>query len=76
MRNAMSSDDLGNEANSDRTQLSTRVPDLSLEDAEGLVRRLYGIDGAARLLTSERDQNFRLVTASGDAYLLKVSNPS
>lgn len=72
----MSSDDLGNEANSDRTQLSTRVPDLSLEDAEGLVRRLYGIDGVARLLTSERDQNFRLATANGDAYLLKVSNPS
>lgn len=72
----MSSNDLGDEANSDRTQLSTRVPDLSLEDAEALVHRLYGIEGAARLLTSERDQNFHLATASGDAYLLKISNPS
>ena len=72
----MSSNDLGNEVIRDSTQLSTRVPDLSLEEAEVLARRLYGIDGAARLLTSERDQNFRLVTASGDAYLLKISNPS
>lgn len=72
----MSSYDLGNEANSDRTQLSTRVPNLSLEEAEELAHRLYGVDGVARLLTSERDQNFRLVAASGDAYLLKISNPS
>jgi hydroxylysine kinase len=63
-------------ASQDSAQLSTSVPDLSLEQVEALARRLYAIDGSAELLTSERDENICLRTADGKAYLLKISNPS
>lgn len=56
-------------------QLSSSVPDLSLGEAAELAARLYGIHAKAELLTSERDENFRLVAADGSAYLLKISNP-
>jgi hydroxylysine kinase len=56
-------------------QLSSSVPDLSLADAADLAARLYGLHAVAQLLTSERDQNFRLVTADERTYLLKISNP-
>jgi Ser/Thr protein kinase RdoA (MazF antagonist) len=63
-------------APSNGAQLSTSVPDLSLADAAELAARLYGIHATAELLTSERDENFRLVAADERAYLLKISNPS
>jgi hydroxylysine kinase len=56
-------------------QLSSGVPDLSLAEAADLAARLYGIQATAELLTSERDENFRLVAADERAYLLKISNP-
>ena len=58
------------------SQLSTRVPDLAAEEAEALATRLYGIAGKAELLTSERDQNFRIKAEDGSSRLLKISNPS
>lgn len=58
------------------SQLSTSVPDLATAEAETLAARLYGIVGEAELLTSERDQNFRIAAADGSSYLLKISNPS
>jgi Ser/Thr protein kinase RdoA (MazF antagonist) len=58
------------------TQLSSSVPDLSLADAAQLAVRLYGIHGRPELLTSERDENFRLVAADERVYLLKISNPA
>src|SRR5688572_27245376 len=64
------------DAPSNGAQLSTSVPDLSLADAAELAARLYGIHATAELLTSERDENFRLVAADERAYLLKISNPS
>ena len=57
-------------------QLSSRVPDLSLTQAQQVAARLYGVEAEAVLLTSERDENFRLQTADGRFYLLKISNPS
>ena len=57
-------------------QLSSTVPDLTLAEAVQVAARLYGIDAEAVLLTSERDENFRLETADGRFYLLKISNPS
>ncbi len=57
-------------------QLTSSVPDLSPADAAQLAARLYGIEVQAELLTSERDQNFRLAAAEDRSYLLKVSNPS
>ncbi|MEO8722144.1 MAG: phosphotransferase [Sphingobium sp.] len=65
-----------NDAPSNGAQLSSSVPDLSLGEAEALAARLYGIHADATLLTSERDENFRLVAADGKTYLLKISNPS
>jgi Ser/Thr protein kinase RdoA (MazF antagonist) len=56
-------------------QLSSSVPDLSLAEAADLAARLYGVHTKAELLTSERDENFRLVAADERAYLLKISNP-
>lgn len=64
------------EAPTGGAQLSSSVPDLSTADAAELAARLYGIQATAELLTSERDENFRLSTAEGRAYLLKISNPS
>lgn len=49
---------------------------LSPEDAERLVLARYGIAGRAEALSSERDQNFRIETATGRRVLLKVSDPA
>ncbi|WP_419814184.1 phosphotransferase [Glacieibacterium sp.] len=57
-------------------QLASSVPDLSPADAEQLAVRLYGIRTKAELLTSERDENFRLTGEDDRNYLLKISNPS
>jgi hydroxylysine kinase len=67
--------DLSRGAPSNGAQLSSSIPDLSLADAAELAARLYGVHARAELLTSERDQNFRLVAADERSYLLKVSNP-
>jgi hydroxylysine kinase len=56
--------------------LSTRAPALSTAEVESLVRRLYGIDGKAELLVAERDQNCLIRTATGERYVLKISNLS
>ena len=39
-----------------------------------MARRLYGIDADASPLPSERDQNFLLLTAAGDRFVLKIAN--
>jgi Ser/Thr protein kinase RdoA (MazF antagonist) len=54
--------------------LTTTAPACTIEEAQDLVRAHFGIDARARLLTSERDQNFHLATADGDGYLLKIAN--
>ncbi|MEZ4718145.1 MAG: aminotransferase class III-fold pyridoxal phosphate-dependent enzyme [Caldilineaceae bacterium] len=51
------------------------APAFTPEDAAVLARRLYGIDGRATPLPSERDQNFRL-DADGARYVLKIANPA
>ena len=51
------------------------APAFTPEDAAALARRLYGIDGRATPLPSERDQNFRL-DADGARYVLKIANPA
>jgi 4-aminobutyrate aminotransferase-like enzyme/Ser/Thr protein kinase RdoA (MazF antagonist) len=54
------------------TLLST--PSLTVEAAASLARRLYGLEAGATPLPSERDQNFRLETPAGDAFVLKIAN--
>ena len=50
------------------------APRFKEPDAVKMAWDLYGIDGSARLLSSERDQNFHLVVATGDQYVLKLAN--
>ncbi len=50
------------------------TPAFSAADAAALARRLYGVEADAAPLPSERDQNFRLLTAAGDAFVLKIAN--
>jgi 4-aminobutyrate aminotransferase-like enzyme/Ser/Thr protein kinase RdoA (MazF antagonist) len=49
-------------------------PSLNPDDAVAAAARCYGISATATPLPSERDQNFRLDTASGGRYVLKIAN--
>lgn len=50
------------------------TPILSESDAVDLAEQLYNLDSTAKLLNSERDQNFRLQTADGKQFVLKIAN--
>lgn len=52
---------------------TAHVPRLSSEQAEGVVRDLWGLEGRAAPLSSERDQNFLIQTADA-RFVLKVAN--
>ena len=54
--------------------LSVAAEEISLAEAEELVSRHFGIDGVASRLTSERDQNFKIVAGDGREYALRISN--
>jgi Ser/Thr protein kinase RdoA (MazF antagonist) len=54
--------------------LENAAPAFSAEDAELLACSHFGLKGAARALTSERDQNFHLRTPDGGEYVLKIAN--
>ncbi len=56
--------------------LEVKAPAFSSDEAEGIARRFFGVDGSARALASERDQNFHLRAADGREYVLKISNPA
>lgn len=47
----------------------------SVDEAAAVAAEAFGIDGTAHLLTSERDQNFR-IDAADRAYVLKVTHPA
>jgi hydroxylysine kinase len=55
-------------------QLTSTAPASSLEDAEDIARRYFGVTAKASLLTSERDQNFHLTGPDGQDYVLKIAN--
>jgi 4-aminobutyrate aminotransferase-like enzyme len=50
------------------------APALTAADAQDLARRFYGLDAAASPLPSERDQNFLMLTPSGERFVLKIAN--
>ena len=50
------------------------APHFTLDQARQLAQRLWGVEGAATPLPSERDQNFRLSCANGREYVLKLAN--
>jgi Ser/Thr protein kinase RdoA (MazF antagonist) len=49
-------------------------PNFNSEEAAKLTSDLYGIEGVASRLPSERDQNFLLTSNSGDRFVLKIAN--
>lgn len=54
--------------------LNTLPPHFSAAEASNLAGDLYGLNGTISQLDSERDQNFRIDTPSGDQFVLKISN--
>ena len=56
--------------------LKTDPPPVTAADAERLARDHYGIEAQARALPGERDRNFRLSTADGQGFVLKVVDPA
>ena len=50
------------------------APALTAAEAVALAERLYGVEGTATPLPSERDQNFLIRTADGDRFVLKIAN--
>lgn len=49
---------------------------LPLAEVRDLVARVYRLEGAVTRLSSERDETFRLVTATRGSYVLKIANPA
>ena len=54
----------------------TNAPRLSPSTAEQLAADLFGIEGRATPLPSERDQNFRIQSPDGRWFVLKIANPA
>jgi Ser/Thr protein kinase RdoA (MazF antagonist) len=50
------------------------APKFTENDANRMAKALYDLDVSAKLLPSERDQNFHLTTANNQAYVLKIAN--
>lgn len=56
--------------------LDSPPPPVDTAAAEVLLRDLWGIEGRAESLACERDANFRITTATGPGFVLKVANPA
>ena len=54
--------------------LNADPPRLSEAEAARIARSEFGVEGSARALVSERDQNFEIVGTDGRGWVLKVSN--
>ncbi len=54
--------------------LASAPPRLTPDQAQDLLRDHWGIGGSAIEIACERDQNFRIVTETGQGYILKISN--
>ncbi|KKB62047.1 hypothetical protein WM40_19885 [Robbsia andropogonis] len=59
--------------NESLSKASSRV---SLAHVEGIVHQHYGIHGQATVMTSERDQNFKITAPDGREFAFRVSNPA
>jgi Ser/Thr protein kinase RdoA (MazF antagonist) len=56
--------------------LEAQAPAFSIEEAEEIAERFFGVSSSARALVSERDQNFHLRGADDLEYVLKIANPA
>lgn len=54
--------------------LGVASEEISTSRAEAVAAQHFGIEGRATRLTSERDQNFRIVAADGHEFALRISN--
>ncbi len=54
--------------------LETQSPNLSIEEIKNIANKLYGLTGTLSALGSERDQNFHIVTVTGDQFVIKIAN--
>ena len=50
------------------------APQFDAASAEALAASRFDVVGLAQPLPSERDQNFRIATATGEAFVLKIAN--
>lgn len=56
------------------TRMTALQPRLTAAEAAGLAQEFFGVSGRLDPLASERDQNFRLTTAEGGVFVLKIAN--
>lgn len=54
--------------------LTSRVPRLSDAELRALLADAWGLGGALRPLSGERDQNLRVTASDGNTYVLKIAN--
>lgn len=54
--------------------LVRNTPEFSVQQAAELVSKIYGIRGDATPLPSERDQNFRIESETGERFVFKIAN--
>lgn len=64
------------EHSTEAAALNTAAPAVSLSEIQSVVADLYGIEGSARLLAAERDQNCCIERDDGKRYVFKISNQS
>ena len=57
-------------------ELTTDPPRIDEATAAKVGADRFGVEGEVKALASERDKNFRIRTAGGDAYVLKFANPA
>ena len=54
--------------------LDRQQPTFTVEEAQQIASHYFGLQGEFKSLLSERDQNFRITTATGERFVLKISN--
>jgi Ser/Thr protein kinase RdoA (MazF antagonist) len=55
-------------------QLLSHAPGFDVDSAIQMAERLFGLRATARVLPSERDQNFLLTEERGERFVLKIAN--
>lgn len=60
--------------NSDVKFLDRNPPQITETEARTIAKTLYGLTGDFKPLLSERDQNYRIKTKSGECFVMKMAN--
>src|SRR5688500_20115375 len=55
-------------------QLLSHTPGFDVESASRIAEKKFGRRARARMLPSERDQNFLLADEAGEKFVLKIAN--